>query len=197
MKKLKNNFYDASEPECSIESKLYKPAITFEVHTGISGIAGDYLFPNQMSASEYEIYSNYTAQIGAHYDFSGSLIRKKSDPPPVLMAQMQKDWAALTRLNPSLKKILVDINDPMGMHDALHGVACLLNTDDINLMLQMRRETKSLLTPLHVSTLPGVEALKNEIFDRTGEVVGWVACPKTLRKIKRNLPRRKNPIPQA
>lgn len=182
---IRRHFYDTTSPELSVDSGLYKPAALFEASVGIIGISGQYLFPDDMTASEYEVYSGYTNAIWAYYkierpSYEFSL---QSTPDSDLMQKMQRDWQDLIQLNPELIKISVNVEDALSLHDAIHGVACLLNVDDIDFMLRSRQETRCLVIP----SSPLMSTLRTEIETMTKQPIGWVASEKTLQAIKEKL----------
>lgn len=143
---LRQHFYNASDPECSSGTNVYKPAASYEIRYNIFGIAADYNYPENMTATEFEKSNVYSGYVFACYkeiniennEFNIELIAK---PDQRVMDYFERTWAELKQLNPQLNKIDIDQDSPLELVHAVNGVACQLNTDDIAFYIQIMRET--------------------------------------------------------
>jgi len=104
---------------------------------------------------------------------------------PGFAQELTKAWKKLAKLNPGLKKIVMDSSDPMQLYDALFGVTSGFNVTDINYFLALRR--KGVLPAAHAHSYPWYDQMWENIFARTGQGMYWVAAPATLMKTERKL----------
>lgn len=177
-----------------------KPALEFEELTGLAGIAGIYKYPQGMTAAQYDVYSNFTAPAQDCYETAGTDHRlvKVAEPSPELMTRMQREWKKLVDLNPVLKKVPVDVQDGLSLHDAISGVACALNPDDISLFVGMRRKLGVASLKTFAQAIPGYLQLDWEVGQLTSHVPEWFPAPETLEKMRGQLQQRgKNPASEA
>lgn len=194
---LRSHFYDAAQFELNRESWGFKPAAAFEVAHGLSGVAAYYQFPERTVDDETTRYAlffehyvvgRYAEAVFACYEdpkLNGHKIVRTSDLDTGLQAAMHQDWDMLIALNPELTQVQVDKDDPLNMFDALVGVSCLFNVDDLNFFLTNRQAEKSMAIYSYVSKMPGYQPLFAEICQLIkADRLGWVPAPQTLQKIK-------------
>lgn len=187
MSEVSSCFYDAGSPECSKDSAHFKPAVAFEVHNEVTGIAGHYTFPEGMQASEYEAYKNFTANLFQYYESpreSGFAIVKKQEPDPALVSRMKDEWQRLLELNPVLETLKFDTDNPWLLFDAIAGVACLLNVDDINFFLELKATSERFDCMKLAYEIPDYAEMQRRIKDVAGDCsIDWVPSPGTQQKI--------------
>lgn len=197
MNGLRAQFYDAAQFELNGQSWGFKPSAAFEVAHGLSGIASYYKFPAVTIDGEtthfslffeHHVTSSYSNAVFGCYENprdNGFQIVKIADLDPALMQRMQDDWKILMTLNPELSAVQVDMHDPLNLFDALTGVSCLLNIDDLNIFLKGRVETKSMAADPYLSKIPGYEKMRDDVNSFFGvQTLGWIAAPQTLQRIK-------------
>lgn len=139
------------------------PAHRFEAQNNIDGIAGDYVFPNNMTAAAYE--DRYTWLFDQHggiarmpeilkdfyapeRDFKGNEIKggiadflgEKASAQ--YRALLNDGWNRLERANPELKALTFDRTHAGETYNALMGVTSGFNVQDIDFFLKLRRENK-------------------------------------------------------
>jgi hypothetical protein len=180
------------------------PAHRFEEKHGVSGIAGDYVFPRDMTAAAYEDY--YTWEFSPHggiarhpgvfrdHDAPESKLNNLKPGPvaryvaekasPEYRALLAEGWRQLEAANPVLKKLDFDRSNGGEMYNALMGVTSGFNPDDINFYLKLQRD--NVLPGLHIQTAPAfkvhMEWMENRmsVCDRPG----WIPSLPTLEKIR-------------
>lgn len=187
MTSLKTPFYDAASPECQLTSDLYKPAAAFAIKNDLTGIATYYTYPNNMTASEFEVYCEYTSESLACYapprdtNFEKILIKT---PPKSLMDRMNKEWDDLVILNPELDQLQFDRTNPDSLHNAITGVACQFNLHDIQHFISVIEEHNRWDAYQIIMSDPEYAAK----LERANELaplenVHWVPAPQTLDQI--------------
>ena len=104
---------------------------------------------------------------------------------------MKKDWIDLTALNPATKKIDVDMTAPLILFDALEGVACLFNAEDISFFITRQKQTQSMNILESSMALPDYAALYNEICGLVNiDSLSCVPSFETMGQIKKKLHQR-------
>lgn len=199
--KFKKYFYAASSPECDRSSHLFKPAVAFEVHNGISGISGDYCLPYNFSASEYEEYTakKYYVRLFSNYEDplrNGFKIIPKEEVDTSLVKEIMDHWLELKKLNSSLDEITFESCSasvlPVVLYDAIAGCACLLNTKDINHFIRLRIQTERFDILRIFTENTELADLYNKINETADYPIRWVPSPYTLEVIKSKLDNRNN-----
>lgn len=192
---VRKDFYTASAPECSRETDVFKPAVTLEVKSGVSGVAHYYDFPDDMSASEYEVSSIDMLSRGygcyeSFIDNDWQIIPRQPFDPDVLK-ELQDKWSELVSLNPALLDVELNTAEPLSLADAISGVACLLNVTDINFFVALRAQTGSWNSTHMARQIPGYEELYDTVCslvpDPDDDYPGWIPAPETLEEIIRQL----------
>lgn len=194
------HFHDAVGIELHPDSGFYKPSAAFEIIHDLSDIATYYKFPARTVDGETgslsffferHVIQNYSRPVFNcyknpwEYDFR---IEKISTLHPAIINSMKKDWIDLTVLNPETKRIDVDVNDPLSLFNALEGVACLFNIEDIAFFITCQKQTRSMNVFENSKALPGYAALYNETCSLTNiGGLGWVPSFETMEQIKEKL----------
>jgi len=168
--KSKNYSYDADAPECTSGSGVHKPAVAFEVNSGVTGISGYYKFPNDMNPTEYERF--------VEKSFYGKLLT------PDVLSAMQDEWKILKYINPSLKKIIVDTNNAGLLREVIEGVASLFNIDDINYFVDVQDNKKRVDIVSYSEENEEWKTLMDYVENKTGLHVAWVPSLRTLNTMK-------------
>jgi hypothetical protein len=173
MGKLTKDFYNAASPECDPFHRNSKPAVRFEVVNGFENIAGYYLFPDGMNASEYEDYIN---------------TKRYPESADTMLAE----WGRLVALNPELSVVKFDASEYRQVYYAVMGAACLFNPIDIDFFVNFKSFTNQEFTaeatrsdPRHMALLSFVNAHYPDL-----RSICWVPAPSTLLEIKRQLDRK-------
>jgi hypothetical protein len=194
-RKITPHFYTVSDPECSLQSRFFKPAVAFEVTYGVDGIAGLYQFPRGTLASAFEdaacriFRSNQYYAMPTEKDFS---IRRIKEPSEAAMSVNRNLWNRLVALNPELAVVTPRMDEPMDLHDAIFGAAALLNPTDIQFFIKAKQETGSWQAYGLTMDNPEYRALNDEVTARTG-LLGkrdrphWLAAPETLHEMIRKM----------
>lgn len=134
------------------------PAHRFEAQHGISGIAGDYIFPDGMTASAYEDLYNWQIDEGERIlrhpgilDSFEAPERRMTHMPGRIAAFVElqassryksllhEGWRRLEEENPELKKLAFNRSNGGELYNALLGVTSGFNMQDIDLFLKARR----------------------------------------------------------
>ena len=177
----------------AFEEAAHEPARIFELRNGVSGIAGHYQFPYGMSAAEFEetyfwrldsrpgiLNETDIPENGANA-LKGDIDEFLSKSSLSFINMMSQLWDEIVHLNPVLKEIRIDKTSLHQVYHALLGVSSGFNTDDINLYLSLKcvegRKPQDIMASNPIREL---------IETHTGPM-GWVAAPKTLEKIERQI----------
>ncbi len=194
------HFHDAMGIELHPDSGFYKPSAAFEIVYNLSDIATYYKFPARTVVGETgslsffferHVIQNYSRPVFDCYENPWECdfrIEKISTLHPAIINSMKRDWIDLTALNPETKKIDVDMDDPLILFDALEGVACLFNTDDISFFITRQKQTQSMNIFESSMALPNYAALYNEICGLVNvNRLEWVPSFETMEQIKEKL----------
>ncbi len=161
-------------------------ACAFEAATGMTGIAGTYVFPRGMSADEYQDYTAYSYDVYALdsvYDPARGWTKQPATPAlDALKERLRADWDELAALNPELKKIDVNRDDGLELHVALNGAVSRYSVRDINFVLHAPPEKFG--DDFYDAA---AKALKEKIECASGRTLQWAASPATLREMERQL----------
>lgn len=180
--------FGAAAVEYDRGSRLFKPALAFEWRNAITGIAGDYYFPNGQTASAFEASLDYNRTIQDCYrpprecDFQ---IERIAAIPRDTMRRLLADWRELQYLNPVLDAVEVEDDDGFSMLHAVNGTACLLNPNDIAFYIAEMARTGSyqvfthlLQDPVYADSFQMTQTLAADNY------IGWVPSPETLEDIQ-------------
>lgn len=151
--------------------------LDLEKSTGITGISNPYLFPDQKSASEYDLWAGETCtpRLGDDEKQTGFL---------------KNEWTRLVKLNPCLGIIKTNDN-PRFMRNVIFGAATLFNPDDISFFIEVQRRTQSSRVALLVhQTIPAYGELVRAIESRTNQSIQWIPSPATLVSMYRQVKNR-------
>ena len=169
----------------------HQPARRFEIRTGISGIAGDYQFPEGQTATQFESRHRWQhlpeGNVPPPALVESGLIATPTLPPnlpletltsltPQVKEFYVRTWDSLVELNPVLKDIKLDRTNTVELSHAIFGVSSGFNTNDINHYLEGNR-----------SGAPFGEYFNDPRFRwvtaESGARPEWIASPETLNAI--------------
>lgn len=189
MPKLRRYFFDASAPECSKDTNVFKPAIAFEVHNGLSGIAGHYQFPTGATPTAFEQSAAHLKcwQYYADPRTTDFKIVRISDPDAAVLDRMQNTWKKLVNLNPSLSIVQPDADDPLLLTHAIFGAAALFNPDDIRFFVGQIKSTGRWDVAKILLEDPAYKTLMDDVKRKSKFYVGWVPAEKTLLQMQKIL----------
>jgi hypothetical protein len=189
----KTYFYDAASPEASRDTRVFKPAVAFELKTGISGIAGLYKFPGDETPTAYEerIATKFSHAVFSAYEDpvkNGFRLIPASPVDPFIVMGLKKEWDGLVALKPALETVKVPQEFlPAMLFDALNGANCLLNPGDIHFFLQEKANNRRFDLPRLVRERLDHAALIADVEKMAGHPVRWIASPQTLQSIRQKL----------
>lgn len=183
------------------EAVKRQPALRFELQTGLSGIAGRYVFPKGFTAAEFE--DHYTWRFDSTVRHPGIVIEQKMDADRALMestgkrklddllecttedfqTELKSAWNELVRLNPPLAKV-----EPQKMVDYYHailGVVSGFNIDDIMFFQKGHRKVE--VVGKWAQTFADIRSMTFEIETETGYSLSWVPSRKTLKRVMKQV----------
>ena len=166
----------------------FLPAVVLEKKYGISGISQQYVMPNGRDSLSMEAdYSedNKRRAYGAvvallliedrkHFKSFLRKVWSRTLSHDYWRNKMKEDVRNLIQLNPVLKEIQCDLNDPHNMYNLILGVTSELNTDDIQYFLDCENGRQDRMEVL---------AATSKLRESKGIDIQWVPSPKTLAKI--------------
>ncbi len=167
-----------------------KPAVRFEMKTGLSGISQEYVFPQGMTAREFEglyfwrggkmppVWAQYADLPERNvealpYDIDTFLNLSS----PQLNALYRGVWEEMVKLNPVLADFGLDTTSTRAIYDALLGMASAFNLDDIDYYLDLRKDRR----PAALESMQ--HPLNEEIREISGTRMEWAPSPKTMQRV--------------
>lgn len=157
---VRKSFNEAVLREHLLEKQ---PSLRFEVQAGLSGICGQYIFPEGIQPFELEEML--------------VMLPLQAEALPLF----QDIWRRIELLNPVLGAVAVQKADSADIYHALLGVTSGFNIDDINFYLDTKR--RGLKPWAYSQQQPHLKKLYDDIQARACLML-WVAAPETLEKIK-------------
>lgn len=177
---------------------LYRAAaVEFEDRTGLTGVAGRYKMPDNMSHPEAEYTYRKKYQKFAHaYRILGrdeqSATPEKKQAAELFVSvgdkalkKLNKDIEKLTKLNPELKKLKADKNSFFERYHAIIGITSQYNIDDINHFVVGKLENNSKKDDEYMQRMDAIK-------DKVGGPIGWTLSPPTLKRVEKQLGLSKN-----
>lgn len=166
------------------------PAVEFEQQTGLSGVAGNWKFPEGKTATQME-----HAYLSQYHKYGYALVSKSSMTSPSAAQKEAFAWFEkesekklpeilkihdeLVKLNPELDTIGIDRNNYLQVHNVIHGATSRFNADDIR---------EFIFDGGHSMRNKNYLALESAILGRTKlKYLGWVPALKTLQMIDKKL----------
>ena len=189
MSNIQKHFYQNNSPECSRQTNVFKPAAAYEIENNIQGIAENYRYPNDMNATEFEQTFDFGSEVFKCYmpplksEFE---IIQIQQPSPDLMTALNNTWHELKALNPQLGTLDINPSNPLELLNAINGVACQLNTDDIGYFILMHRKLNRFdvfAKAIHHDTdLYAACEEMSKVTNDSNMGFHWLPAPSTIRK---------------
>lgn len=175
------------------------PAKKFEQKVNLKGISGEYIFPNNMSAQDWELHCR--KEIDANYEFvwikdlftnseqtqkklkklNPERLKKLAQLKPIEQKQKTKEqifyhkfFTSFIKNNPEICKLPITKENK---RDVFFGVTSLFNPDDIYYYITVPTEKRK----------PQILKRQEKIEKFCKTNLGWIASPKTLNKIEKQL----------
>ena len=164
----------------------------FARQNDLTGIYGDYKFPNNMSATECEDYytwghSKTAPPVIKEYDLSDT---KGSASSPEYLNVLNDVWDELKKLNPELENVKIHDHKSDEVYYAFLGATSCFVPDDINSFLDYIRQDKAPYQEM--CNDPKTGALVRWIEERSEGRIHWAASLSTLRNIQDQMRTPKN-----
>ena len=147
-----------------------KPAQEFERRANVTGVAGEYIFPEGKVADDVFLELQKLINETNH-----NLSLKE------LQDHIDNTWDELVTLNPELS-VIEHIDDYRLKADAISGVASLFNIDDICFFIDFRRTVASFVA-IGARQYGPYRELWNTVEKLCEDQTAWVPAPKTLSAI--------------
>ena len=183
------NSHFSSHSRYTAENETFsRPPRAFEEFNKVSGISGRYVFPNQMSANEYETKLRADhLDIWEYYTYVDDVMHLSKEFPKEKLDAIRQLKDELVELNPVLASIPCDENSPQELFDILFGAASCINAPDIAFFLERRKDkAPSLHAALQDDDYRSLyESVSNH--KHTKSRLSWVPSKETLLHISKQL----------
>lgn len=169
------------------KNKPYRaPTLLFEKENNLQGIAGNYKFPGNLSAEEWEKNTIQPyVELTEIFDLSNQLdpsrqekLRKLTPIREQKLNKLNNILDSFIKINPELEKISIKRDNFTQVWDTLMGVTSLFNTDDINHFVNTKKGKRN------------SEVMKKRIAiieQKLKTKIPYRPSPKTLSKIEKQL----------
>lgn len=206
---------ESTETTAAFNAAARQPALRFELQTGLSDIAGRYIFPEGHTARSFEeAYTwRFTAPVThPHVVVAGNMPDRgmieaavavsgfggiiggidavMDDFSPAYTAELKKAWQQLVALNPPLSAI--DTGGNRALYNAFCGVVSGFNVDDIIHFITPIHAGKDSCASLNrdfTST-----AMRREIEEKTNVRLNWLPAPVTMRRMLTQIYKKQKPV---
>jgi hypothetical protein len=189
------NHFNHSSSAARRKVDLSQPPRAFEEFNKVSGIAGRYIYPDNISVNQFEQQlRNDHLDLWDYYKCVNHVLVLAKPFPTQKFNEIRRLKDELIELNPILSTIPCDEHSPREVFDIVFGAASSINEEDIAFFMEHRKEN-----------LPGQHsAMRDQSYSMlfnsinshpcTKVKIAWVPCKKTLLNISQQMQHRQSKL---